>query len=98
MEDLKSILGNCREVNEYLKRERIGEGTYGTVYRAKEKQTGRWVALKKLKVHDMDTGGFPITSIREIKILQQLKGHPNIISLEEVVVGHKQQSIFLVFE
>jgi serine/threonine protein kinase len=47
---VEEVLGNCRNVSVYLKREHIGEGTYGTVYSAREKESGRWVALKKLKV------------------------------------------------
>ena len=50
--------------------------------------------------HEND--GFPITSLREVAILSQLKAkqnpHPNIVKLEEVVVGYKQDSIFLAFE
>jgi cell division cycle 2-like protein len=42
-------------------------------------------------------GGFPITSLREIKILKKLSKHPNIINLHDVVVGKKKDSIFLVF-
>ena len=42
--------------------------------------------------------GFPITSLREIKILKTLSKHPNIITLKDVVVGKKKDSIFLVFE
>lgn len=45
-----------------------------------------------------ENGGFPITSLREIKILKSLSKHPNIIGLKEVVVGKKKDSIFLVFE
>mmetsp|Transcript_2985 Transcript_2985/g.2464 ORF Transcript_2985/g.2464 Transcript_2985/m.2464 type:complete len:145 (+) Transcript_2985:174-608(+) len=41
--------------------------------------------------------GFPITSLREIKLLQRLS-HPNIVNLKEVSVGFKQSSIFLVFD
>lgn len=41
--------------------------------------------------------GFPITSLREIKILKKLSKHPNIVNLHDVVVG-KKDSIFLVFE
>lgn len=45
---------------------------------------------------EVDESGFPITSIREIKILQSLK-HENIISLREVVVGYKQtKQVFLL--
>ena len=54
---------------------------------AKEKESGDLYALKKIRM-EVDETGFPITSIREIKILQGLK-HENIISLREVVVGYK---------
>ena len=46
---------------------------------------------------DLDSDGFPVTSIREIKILNSTL-HTNIIKLKEVVVGYKKDSIFLVFE
>lgn len=46
---------------------------------------------------DLDSDGFPITSIREIRILNSTL-HTNIIKLKEVVVGYKKDSIFLVFE
>ncbi|XP_013908950.1 PREDICTED: cyclin-dependent kinase 12-like [Thamnophis sirtalis] len=49
----------------------IGEGTYGQVYKAKDKDTGELVALKKVRL-DNEKEGFPITAIREIKILRQL--------------------------
>lgn len=42
--------------------------------------------------------GFPITSLREIKILKKLRKHPNIVNLSDVVVGKKKDSVFLVFE
>jgi serine/threonine protein kinase len=46
---------------------------------------------------DLDSDGFPVTSIREIKILSSTL-HTNLIKLKEVVVGFKKDSIFLVFE
>lgn len=67
------------------------------VYSAVDKSTNQKVAIKKVKIHDKESG-FPITSLREIKSLQMLRGHPNIVELKEVVVGVKQNSIFLVFE
>ena len=63
-------------------KEQIGEGTYGQVYLMKEKATGDLVALKKVKMDNNEKEGFPITAIREIKILQALK-HENIINLRE---------------
>jgi cyclin-dependent kinase 10 len=66
------------------------------VYRARDKETNLIVALKKLRMKK-EKGGFPLTSIREIKILKSID-HPNIVSLLEVSVGRKPDSIFLVFE
>lgn len=50
-----------------------------------------------MKVLD-NQDGFPITSLREVKILKMLSNHPNIVSLRDVVVGLKAESVFLVFE
>jgi serine/threonine protein kinase len=75
----------------------IGEGTYGTVFKAMDKQSGQIVALKKVRMHH-ENDGFPITSLREINILSQLSQHPNVIKLQEVVVGYKKDSVFLSFE
>uniref|UniRef100_A0A8C4QFX8 Protein kinase domain-containing protein n=1 Tax=Eptatretus burgeri TaxID=7764 RepID=A0A8C4QFX8_EPTBU len=61
----------------------IGEGTYGQVYKAKDKDTGQMVALKKVRL-DNEKEGFPITAIREIKILRQLK-HCSIINMKEIL-------------
>jgi cell division cycle 2-like protein len=47
---------------------RIAEGTYGVVYRAREKCNGTIVALKRLKM-EKEKEGFPITSLREINTL-----------------------------
>lgn len=64
---------------------RIEEGTYGVVYRARDKRTDDIVALKRLKM-EKEKEGFPITSLREINTL--LKGqHPNIVTVREIVVG-----------
>ncbi|XP_048451594.1 cyclin-dependent kinase 13-like [Rhincodon typus] len=61
----------------------IGEGTYGQVYKAKDKDAGDMVALKKVRL-DNEKEGFPITAIREIKILRQLH-HSSIINMKEIV-------------
>ncbi len=55
---------------------------------ARDKSTGELYALKKVKIHDVNEG-FPITSLREIKILRDLPPHLNIVRLHEVVVGYK---------
>ena len=58
----------------------INEGTFGKVYRAKIGD--QLYALKKIKVEEKNNQGFPITSIREIKVLKKLDAlqrHPNIV-------------------
>uniref|UniRef100_A0A6I8SDI1 Cyclin-dependent kinase 12 n=1 Tax=Xenopus tropicalis TaxID=8364 RepID=A0A6I8SDI1_XENTR len=82
----------------------IGEGTYGQVYKAKDKDTGELVALKKVRL-DNEKEGFPITAIREIKILRQLI-HKSVVNMKEIVTD-KQDALdfkkdkgafYLVFE
>ncbi|KAG7473224.1 hypothetical protein MATL_G00093340, partial [Megalops atlanticus] len=87
-------LGTCRGVKEFEKLNRIGEGTYGIVYRARDTRSGEIVALKKVRM-DKEKDGIPISSLREITLLLKLR-HPNVVELREVVVGSHLESIFLV--
>ncbi|XP_072321900.1 cyclin-dependent kinase 10-like [Eucyclogobius newberryi] len=87
-------LGSCRSVREFEKLNRIGEGTYGIVYRARDSASGEIVALKKVRM-DKEKDGIPISSLREITVLLRLR-HQNIVELQEVVVGSQLQSLFLV--
>lgn len=61
----------------YQKLEKIGEGTYGVVYKAKDKKSAKIVALKRIRLEAEDEG-IPSTAIREISLLKELK-HPNIV-------------------
>jgi len=63
--------------------EQVGEGTYGQVYKASDDKTNTLVALKKVRLEN-EKEGFPITAVREIKILRQLD-HPNIVKLFDIV-------------
>lgn len=89
--------GSCRSVWRFHEKKRIGEGTYGTVYRAVDRDTGEVVALKKVILHNEQQVGFPITSIREVRLLKRAC-HPNCVRLRDVVVGSARDSVFLVFE
>jgi serine/threonine protein kinase len=73
-----------RTLAHYERIEQIGEGTYGQVYRAKCLDTGRIVAMKKIRVHHGAVLGMPPTVLREIKILRRLR-HRNLVEMLEVV-------------
>jgi serine/threonine protein kinase len=90
--------GACPSVGSYRKVNRIGEGTYGYVYRAVSKSTQEVVALKRIILHNEHQDGFPITSLREIKTLRACRDHPNIVRLHDVCVGSRRDAVFLVFE
>ena len=74
-----------RSVYSYERLNQIEEGSYGVVFRARDKQTGDIVALKKLKL-DEEKNGFPITALREIYALMTCR-HENVVGIREVVVG-----------
>jgi len=78
----------------YQKIDKIGEGTYGVVYKAKNRATGRLVALKKIRL-ETESEGVPSTAIREISLLKELD-HPNVVSLIDVI--HTNKKLYLVFE
>jgi len=78
----------------YQKLDKVGEGTYGVVYRAKDKVTDEVVALKKTRLESEDEG-VPSTAIREISLLRELN-HPNVVNLKDVI--HSDQKLYLVFE
>lgn len=91
--------GRCRSVACFRKGAKVGEGTYGSVYQARDKESGGLVALKRIK-HDsgFDREGMPVTHLREVSILRALRQHAHIVRLLEVVVGSSADSVFLVFE
>jgi cell division cycle 2-like protein len=94
--DISLEVQSCRSVESYEKIERIDEGTYGVVYLAREISSGSLVALKRLKP-ERNSDGLPISTLREISILCNLR-HPNIIAVTEVVVGEELDSVFMVME
>jgi serine/threonine protein kinase len=67
-------------VNDFEIRKKIGEGAYGNVYEAKEKSSGKKVAIKSLRNPPGSSQiiDLPYTSLREVSILQEVK-HPNIV-------------------
>ncbi|XP_028411048.1 cyclin-dependent kinase 9-like [Dendronephthya gigantea] len=93
----------CHEVTKYERLLKIGQGTFGEVFKAQERKgSRRLVALKKVMM-DNEKEGFPITALREIKILQLLN-HDNIVNLIEICrtkaspYNRNKASIYLVLE
>uniref|UniRef100_A0A7S0QIZ2 Protein kinase domain-containing protein n=1 Tax=Cryptomonas curvata TaxID=233186 RepID=A0A7S0QIZ2_9CRYP len=89
-------LHRCRDVDTaYHKLNKIDEGTYGVVYRARCRLSERIVALKQVKL-ERAKEGFPLTALRELTVLLELR-HANIVDVFEVVVSPKKQ-VFMVME
>lgn len=78
----------------YSKLEKVGEGTYGVVYKARDVTNNEVVALKKIRL-EADDEGVPSTAIREISLLKELKDD-NIVKLLDIV--HADNKLYLVFE
>ncbi|KAI9175230.1 cyclin-dependent kinase 5 [Blastocladiella emersonii ATCC 22665] len=74
--------------------EKLGEGTYGIVYKAQNRDSGDIVALKRIRL-DNEEEGVPCTAIREISLLKELK-QANIVRLYDVL--HTDKKLTLVFE
>nr|WNT93103.1 CDKG1-1 protein [Phyllostachys edulis] len=91
-----NMLQGCRSVDEFQRLNKINEGTYGVVFRVRDKKTGEIVALKKIKM-EKEREGFPLTSLREINILLSFH-HPSIVDVKEVVVGSSVNDTFMVME
>lgn len=91
--------GNCRPVHGFQKVRRIGEGTYGYVYKALDKENNNEpVALKRIILHNEEHDGFPLTSVREIRTLARCAACPFVVRLLDVVVGSNRDAVFLAFE
>jgi len=74
--------------------EKVGEGTYGVVYKAQDRETSEIVAMKKIRLEQEDEG-VPSTAIREVSVLRELN-HPNIVKLKEII--HDENRLYLIFE
>lgn len=80
-------------MDRYQVLDRVGKGTYGVVYKAKDKKTSESVALKTISL--IEEEGIPSTAIREIALLKFLK-HQNIVVMHDVI--HMMDKLTMVFE
>nr|GMC57017.1 probable serine/threonine-protein kinase At1g54610 [Ipomoea batatas] len=80
----------------FQRSEKIGQGTYSTVYRARDNESGKMVALKKVRFDNFQPESVRFMA-REITILRRLD-HPNIMKLMGIVTSRLSCSIYLVFE
>ncbi|KAL8465150.1 hypothetical protein ACS0TY_034591 [Phlomoides rotata] len=84
------------KADSFEKLEKIGQGTYSTVFRARELETGNIVALKKVRFDNFEPESVRFMA-REIMILRRLN-HPNIIKLQGLITSRTSCNIYLVFE
>lgn len=85
-----------RSAESYDKIDKVGQGTYSNVYKARDRETGKIVALKKVRFDTSEPECVQFMA-REIAILQKLN-HPNIVKLEGLATSRMQYSIYLVFD
>ncbi|RID45843.1 hypothetical protein BRARA_I02538 [Brassica rapa] len=85
-----------RPAESFEKLDKIGQGTYSTVYRARDLETGKMVAMKKVRFVNMDPESVRFMA-REINILRKLD-HPNVMKLDCLVTSKLSGSLYLVFE
>ena len=81
-------------LDDYVKIEKIGEGSYGVVFKGRHKKRGDIVAMKKVKI-DAEEEGIPATSVREISMLRDIQ-HQNIVQLKDILMSDLK--LYLVFE
>lgn len=99
LDDGRSRFHGCSRITDYEYLGKLGEGTFGEVSKARSKKGGHLVAMKKILMHN-EKDGFPITALREIKLLKQLD-HINVLKLEEMAIerpksASKKPSLFMV--
>jgi cyclin-dependent kinase 2 len=77
-------------------KEKLGEGTYGEVYKAIDTENQRFIALKKMRLLEAEDEGVPATALREVSLLKELSNCANIVKLLDVI--HCNSTLYLVFE
>uniref|UniRef100_A0AC34F2L4 Protein kinase domain-containing protein n=1 Tax=Panagrolaimus sp. ES5 TaxID=591445 RepID=A0AC34F2L4_9BILA len=88
------MMSDQPKLDDYCKMDKIGEGTYGVVYKGRNLITGQVVAMKKIRLEN-DEEGIPSTAVREVSMLKELH-HPNIVDLQCVIM--EESRLYLIFE
>jgi serine/threonine protein kinase len=89
------MAGARRSLGSFINPEEIGSGAYGIVFRAFDQDTGRYIAMKKVRLNP-DSSGAPATLLREISLLKKLRSE-HVIELIDVVLSPPSWC-FLIFE
>ncbi|KAJ6001826.1 hypothetical protein N7522_007053 [Penicillium canescens] len=90
---IPKVMDKSQQPSSFQQLEKLGEGTYATVFKGRNRQTGEMVALKEIHLDSEE--GTPSTAIREISLMKELK-HESIVSLYDVI--HTENKLMLVFE
>ncbi|KAI4319784.1 hypothetical protein MLD38_033344 [Melastoma candidum] len=85
-----------RRADTFEKLNKIGQGTYSSVYRARDVLNNKIVALKRVRFDNLDQESVKFMA-REILYLRRLD-HPNVIKLEGLITSRVSCSLYLVFE
>lgn len=85
-----------KSADSYVKIDKVGQGTYSNVYKARDRDTGKVVALKKVRFDTAESESVKFMA-REIMILQKLD-HPNVLKLEGLATSRMHYSLYLVFD
>ena len=85
---MESATEDNHKLDEFQKLEKISEGTYGVVYKARDKITNQFVALEKICL-ETESEGVPSTAIREIFLLKE-HDHPNVVRLLDVIYADQK--------
>ncbi|XP_077227089.1 putative serine/threonine-protein kinase At1g54610 [Tasmannia lanceolata] len=99
---LEAVVGDAiegwtpRRADTFEKLDKIGQGTYSNVYKARDLITGKIVALKKVRFDNLEPESVKFMA-REILVMRRLD-HPNVLKLEGLVTSRMSCSLYLVFE
>uniref|UniRef100_A0A7S0WV87 cyclin-dependent kinase n=1 Tax=Chlamydomonas leiostraca TaxID=1034604 RepID=A0A7S0WV87_9CHLO len=89
-------LTSCLQKFKYERLGQLGSGSYGVVYKARNRETNEVLAIKKLK-HTSDESGLPDSTIREICVLRELR-HENVVQLVDIISTINSSHVYLVME